>query len=106
MAAFRYVALNPVKAGLVQAAADWPWASIQAHIAGRGTPYVEVAPGPSIDEARWGEVLKAELIGRPVGAEEWVRGLEERLGRDFLPKKRGPKPKGGREEEDGRDLFR
>ena len=120
MAAFRYVALNPVKAGLVKAAADWPWASTQAHIAGKSTSYVDVAPGlsrvgdfkvlvgngPSVDEARWGEVLKAELIGRPVGAEEWVRGLEQRLGQDFLPKKRGPKPKGGREEESGGDLFR
>jgi putative transposase len=44
MAAFRYLALNPVKAGLVAAAADWPWSSAGAHMAGRGTPYVDAEP--------------------------------------------------------------
>jgi hypothetical protein len=44
-------------------------------------------------QACWSEVLKAELIGRPVGAKDWVRGLEQRLGHDFSPRKRGPKPK-------------
>ena len=81
MAAFRYVALNPVKAGLVARAADWPWSSAAAHIAGRSTPHVSVEPalaridnfaahvaGEADDQARWAEVLKAELIGRPVGA--------------------------------------
>jgi putative transposase len=111
MAAFRYVALNPVKAGLAKAAPDWPWSSTAAHIAGKSTAYVDVtpalarvgdfaalvAPGPSVDEARWGEVLKAELIGRPVGAEAWVRGLEEQFGRGFSPKKRGRKRKAPRD---------
>jgi len=31
MAAFRYVALNPVKAQLDATAADWPWSSKPAH---------------------------------------------------------------------------
>jgi len=105
MAAFRYVALNPVKAGLARAAADWPWSSTGAHIAGQSTPYVAVEPAlarigdfaafvdQTGDEARWGDVLKAELIGRPVGAEAWVRQLENQLGRDFSPRKRGPKPR-------------
>jgi putative transposase len=33
LAAFRYVALNPVKAGLARRAADWRWSSAAAHIA-------------------------------------------------------------------------
>src|SRR4051812_27459148 len=31
-AAVRYVSLNPVRARLVEAAADWPWSSVHAHL--------------------------------------------------------------------------
>src|SRR5438046_3174925 len=31
-AALRYVALNPVRAGLVERAIDWPWSSVHAHL--------------------------------------------------------------------------
>ena len=31
-AALRYVALNPVRAGLAERATDWPWSSIHAHL--------------------------------------------------------------------------
>jgi len=81
MAAFRYVLLNPVKAKLVEKAEDWPWSSTKAHIAGVDSKDVLVAPGldrigdfaaflaevPE-DHASWADVLKAERIGRPVGA--------------------------------------
>ena len=30
----RYVGLNPVRAGLVRQAADWPWSSVAAHLRG------------------------------------------------------------------------
>ena len=33
--ALRYVELNPVRAGLAGAAADWPWSSAAAHLSGR-----------------------------------------------------------------------
>jgi putative transposase len=36
-AAVRYIALNPVRAGLVKRAADWPWSSIHAQL-GRVRP--------------------------------------------------------------------
>jgi len=107
-AAFRYVALNPVRAGLVGAAADWPWSSAGAHIAGQSTPYVEVAPAlsrvgdfaafvanPAGDQARWTDVLRAELIGRPVGAKAWVEQWEALMKRSFSPLKRGRKPAAG-----------
>ena len=108
MAAFRYVALNPVKARLVARAADWPWSSAAAHIAGRSTPHVRVEPalerigdfaafvgGEAADEPRWADLLKAELIGRPVGAKAWVQALEARLGRPLSPQRRGRKPRQG-----------
>ena len=114
MAAFRYVARGPVKAGLTVAAADWPWSSVRAHIARQSTPpeTPDVTVDPSLariddfaafvvadptDETRWTEVLKAELIGRPVGAKAWVEGVEKQFKRSFSPQRRGPKPGRGRE---------
>ena len=44
MAAARYVAMNPVRARLVERAEDWPWSSARAHLAGRDDGLVEVAP--------------------------------------------------------------
>ena len=44
MAAFRYVALNPVKAKLVETAADWPWSSTPAHLRGQDDGLVTVRP--------------------------------------------------------------
>lgn len=43
-AAVRYVALNPVRAGLVERAVDWPWSSVGAHLARTDDPLVTVAP--------------------------------------------------------------
>ena len=106
LAAFRYVALNPVKAGLVAQAADWPWSSARAHLAGSDTRQVTVGPalsriddfaafvaGEPNDDPRWSEVLQAELIGRPVGAKTWVEALEKTLNRTLSPKRRGRKPR-------------
>ena len=106
LAAFRYVALNPVKAGLAAKATDWPWSSARAHVMRQDTPYVTVAPalsriddfaafmaGDPGEDGRWTQVLRAELIGRPVGARAWVEGLEKTLGRTLSPQKRGRKPR-------------
>lgn len=106
MAAFRYVALNPVKAGLVARAQDWPWSSVAAHLDAHDTPYVEVAPAlsriadfaevisPTAEtDPKWTSVLRAEIIGRPVGAKDWLEQLEAQYSRALSPQKRGPKPK-------------
>jgi putative transposase len=42
--AVRYVSLNPVRAGLVQQAEDWPWSSVRAHLAGQDNELVRVEP--------------------------------------------------------------
>jgi putative transposase len=44
LAALRYIALNPVKARLTKRPQDRPWSSAPALLAGRSTPYVDVAP--------------------------------------------------------------
>ena len=44
LAAARYVELNPVRAGLVARACEWPWSSARAHLSGRDDRLVQVAP--------------------------------------------------------------
>jgi hypothetical protein len=44
LVAARYIALNPVVAGLVSRAEDWPWSSARAHLAGEDDELATVAP--------------------------------------------------------------
>lgn len=117
MAALRYVPLNPVRAGLVAHASDWPWSSARAHIAGQDTPHVTVAPAltripdfaaflgaDEVGRDRWDAVLKAELIGRPVGARPWLEQMERQLGRTLMPQRRGRKPRQAVDERAGAAL--
>ena len=115
MAALRYVALNPVRAGLVAQAADWPWSSAAAHMAGRGDGLVEMDEvlGRTGDFAGFlredadpeavARLRRAYSTGRPVGAQAWMTGLEAAAGRVLAPRRRGPKPR-VREGQPG-DLF-
>lgn len=108
-AAARYVALNPVRARLVDRAQDWPWSSTRAHFTGEDDELVEVAPlldrygdfagflGGEEDQQATRALRASEINGRPVGAPTWIAELESRSGRSLAPKKRGPKPKPKRE---------
>ena len=104
--AFRYVALNPVRARMVAKAQDWPWSSAKAHIAGRDDHVVRVAPalerfgdfaaflGEDFDEAfTYAALRKVESIGRPVGSVQWLEDMARKTGQQLLPAKRGPKPR-------------
>ena len=103
VAAFRYVALNPVRARLVQQAEDWRWSSTRALIAGMDDHVVTVAPalervgdfaaflGEEFDEAlTYAALRKAESVGRPVGSREWLADMEAKTGLKLAPGKRGP----------------
>src|SRR6476469_8321460 len=92
-AATRYTALNPVAAGLVSRAEDWPWSSARAHLAGADDELATVAPlralipdfaalltGPA-DPATTARIERAPTIGRPLGAPQWIAALERPLGR-------------------------
>ena len=107
VAAFRYVALNPVRARLVARAQDWLWSSVRAHLVGKDDHVVKVVPAlerigdfglfleEAFDEAlTYAALRKAETIGRPVGSREWLEDMERRTGLALLPGKRGPKPRG------------
>ncbi|MEP6868643.1 MAG: transposase, partial [Novosphingobium sp.] len=102
--ALRYVALNPVRARLVERAQDWEWSSTRALIAGQDDTVVKVAPalervgdfaaflGEDFDEALgYAALRKAESVGRPVGSPEWLADMEERTGMVLARQRRGPK---------------
>ncbi len=106
MAAARYVALNPVRARLVERAEDWRWSSVGAHLLGRDDGLVSVAPLIERCGGRFADLIEtapsvealsalraAETIGRPVGSSAFLDRLAAATGRDARPKRRGPKPK-------------
>jgi putative transposase len=92
-AAARYIALNPVVAGLVSRAEDWPWSSTRAQLAGEDDELATVAPLRALipdfaallampaDAATTTRIERAPTIGRPLGRPEWIAMLERRLGR-------------------------
>jgi putative transposase len=103
-AALRYVALNPVRARLVDRAQDWRWSSTRAHLRDKDDGLTALAPirdrfGDFADllasesEADLFERLRAaESIGRPLGNDRFLERIERRTGRALKPGKRGPKP--------------
>jgi putative transposase len=122
-AAIRYVELNPVRAGLVGRAEQWPWSSAGVHAAGEpGSPLLDPTrpfgasrpdprSGRPMDWTDWlalgedGEATdrlrRATLTGRPCGDEAFVERLESALGRELKPKKRGRPPKVTKEDTSG-----
>ena len=102
--AVRYVALNPVRAGLVTRAEDWRWSSVRAHLTGEDDGVVAVAPvldrvgnfasflGGSFDEdSAYAALRRAESVGRPIGDATWLAALETQTGRVLRPQKPGRK---------------
>ena len=103
VAALRYVALNPVRAQLVERAEDWTWSSTRALIAGTDDHVVKTAPalervgdfsvflGQAFDQAlAYAALRKAESVGRPVGSKDWLADMEAHTGLILAPGKRGP----------------
>ena len=101
-AAMRYVELNPVRARLVERAADWPWSSARANLRDVADLLVDTARTHEI-VSNWAEYLAespsdAEIanirrqtrIGRPEGDSDFLDLLEQRTGRRLRRRKRGP----------------
>ncbi len=100
--AARYVENNPVKAGLVKRAEDWPWSSARAHISGESDGLTDVsALGQHIGnwramlsdglEASDDPIDKAIRSGWPQGTQLWIDEMAVTMGRSLRPEKRGPK---------------
>jgi putative transposase len=107
LAAARYVELNPVRAGLVARAEDYPWSSARAHLVGRDDRLVRVAPllasvgdwssflGEGGNAEDSDSLRKHETTGRPLGSGAFVDDLERALGRVLRPRAAGRKPNRG-----------
>lgn len=112
IAAVRYVENNPVAAGMVARAEDWPSSSARSHIAGARAvedPLTDVAAlGQHVPN--WGTMLEIGLeamdetatiadiearcrTGRPLASPEWIAEAERAMMRKLGPAKRGPKPR-------------
>jgi putative transposase len=106
LAAARYVERNPVRAGLVKAANEWPWSSARAHLARSDDVLVRVKPllevlgdweGFLQSEAAEEELFalrRHERTGRPLGSDGFLERLEKLLGRTLRCAKPGPKGNG------------
>ena len=104
MAAARYVPMNPVRAQLTTRAADWPWSSARAHLAGRDDGLAMVNPlldrigdfaaflAGAEDAGARAALRAAESTGRPLGNEAFIEGLEHLLGRRLARGRPGPAP--------------
>ena len=102
--AVRYVERNPLRAGLVARAEDWPWSSAAAHCGLRRDAILSQVEMPwpvpdwsaylrDEDEAAVEAIRRQTRTGRPCGSTGFVEHLESLLGRVLRPRKRGPKPK-------------
>ena len=93
--AVRYVERNPLRAGLVPAAQDWPWSSL-----GATRDKLEVSPRLATEDplrrGDWNDFVNRPMTeaeveairlairrGRPFGSEAWSRNAAEQLGLEF-----------------------
>ncbi len=101
LAAARYVESNPVRAGLVADAAEWPWSSAGPHLSGRDDRLVKVAPLLAIVndwrallDSPSGEEELQDLrdhvrTSHPPGSATFVERLQQAAGRVLRPRKPG-----------------
>jgi putative transposase len=90
----RYAERNPIRAGLVSRAEDYPWSSAAAHCGLRKDPLLSAVPESYLlgvpDWSAWlaepedslllKKIRKNTLIGRPLGNDHFIQDLENRLG--------------------------
>ncbi len=92
IAAMRYVERNPVEAGMVEKAIDYPWSSAQSHVLGIPNPLLspcfvtEQTPDwadflSASDEPLTVSRIEAQVrTGRPCGSVKFLGHLEQTLG--------------------------
>jgi|WetSurMetagenome_2_1015567.scaffolds.fasta_scaffold610941_1 putative transposase len=103
IAALRYVERNPVRAGLVQKAEEYPWSSAKAHVMKVENPILSDCPiftwvhdwaaflHQDDDSSDSKQFIEHELTGRPLGSEEFITRLEQMTGRILHPRRQGRK---------------
>jgi len=109
--ALRYAEFNPVRAGMVAQAENYPWSSVAVHC---GTAEPDAILDLNTWQQNWSHPLWRECLamqssedehtairqcthkGRPLGTLEFVKALEKTMRRKLAPKK-GGRPETGRE---------
>ncbi len=112
LSVLRYVERNPLRAGLVRRAEEWPWSSLSCRLEGGEAAERRLQPCPVALPTNWTawvnkaqteaemEALRRSVArGRPYGAEGWVGAVVEDLGLQSTVRPRGrprkQKPDGG-----------
>lgn len=107
--AIRYVELNPVRAGLVTEAWNWPWSSAVAHCRAGTRDLATSAEWDAYfrhwDFDEWREILGAGLpdqdlsairrsttLGEPWGGSEFIQSIEQKVDRKVRVLARGRPP--------------
>lgn len=102
--AVRYVEQNPVAAGLVRHADEWPWSSARAHLRAKDDRLVAVRPmmervydwstylSTCDDEESIESLRKYTRTGRPAGSENYIELVEKIVGKSLRHQKPGRKP--------------
>lgn len=111
-----YVAVNPVRARLVDRATDWPWSSVHAHLGSvkengltANAPVLDrfpdlasrIAAGENLTVSE--RLRKAGMTVRPVGSSDFIANLERQSGRRLRAEK--PWPKGSEPDTDQLDAL-
>jgi len=103
LAAARYVELNPVRAKLAAAPADYRWSSARAHLKGKDDGLVRVSPlldiagswrrllASVVSEEELKQFRSHERTGRVLGDDKLLRRLETKLAPILRRQKPGPK---------------
>ena len=109
----RYIEANPLRAGLVSRADEYPWTSYHVHGLGatselvdRLMTYEDLSPHAKIRQRKWAQKVHAPIeeptlarirrssaSGLPYGEEGWVKRLAKRLDLDLVIRPRGRPPK-------------
>ncbi len=98
----RYVERNALRAGLVDRAEDWQWGSLWRWLQKPKPDPQLLSPWPMPRLSRWTERVNASLSraelaairnsvnrGRPLGSDDWVRKIANRLGLESTMRPRG-----------------
>jgi putative transposase len=98
LAIMRYIEQNPVRAGIVGRAWEYPWSSAAFHVGKTKDSGLldsaswtsEIDPDDwrklleqSEDAARVADIRRQTMTGRPLGSSEFVNDIERRLDREF-----------------------
>ena len=101
--AAKYVEQAAWRARLVKMPKSYVWSSAPAHLGQRDDAILATFPEDVPDWREWLDDLLDPLsvdkfsrnlrTGRPTGSVEYLKELEQQLGRQILPRRRGPRPK-------------